>query len=346
MKKVTIIGKYNARAGIADGQAVKTRILSQEIEKQYGKHNTFKIDTYEWKKHPFSLLIKSMFAVRCSKNVIFMTDEGGIKVFPWLLSLSNIFGRCSLHYVVVGGWLTHYLKKHQFTQACLKKFDGIYVETSVMKQSLEKMGFSNTILLPNFKSLEPVAALQISEEALKPFRFCTFSRVMREKGIDDAVDAICKVNSHFGKTVCTLDIYGQIDPDQTVWFDSLTKSFPPEVSYCGVADYSCSTALLKEYFALLFPTEFFTEGVPGTIIDAYSAGVPVVASHWESFDDVIEHGKTGIGYPFGKQECLSEVLIALVENPETILGMKSNCLEKAHKYLPENVLDILYSNLN
>lgn len=346
MKKVSVIGLFCDGISVADGQSVKTRIVTEELEKALGKDQVSRIDTYGWRKNPLKLFVKCIFSVHNSSNVIFMTDEGGIKVFPWLLRLSNIFGRCSLHYVVVGGWLIHYLKKHQFTQSCLKKFNGIYVETSVMKQSLEKMGFSNAILLPNFKSLEPLAALQISEETLKPFRFCTFSRVMREKGIDDAVDAICKANSHFGKTVCTLDIYGQVDPDQTVWFDSLTESFPPEVRYCGVADYSCSTALLKEYFALLFPTEFFTEGVPGTIIDAYSAGVPVVASHWESFDDVIEHGKTGIGYPFGKQECLAEVLIALVENPETILGMKSNCLEKAHKYLPKNVLDILYSNLS
>ena len=45
----------------------------------------------------------------------------------------------------------------------------------------------------------------------------------------------------------------------------------------------------------IFPTRFTTEGIPGSIIDSYYAGVPVLASKWNSFDDVIEDGKTGVG---------------------------------------------------
>ena len=42
---------------------------------------------------------------------------------------------------------------------------------------------------------------------LKPLPLCTFSRVMKEKGIEDAVYAVRTVNEHFGRTVYTLDIY-------------------------------------------------------------------------------------------------------------------------------------------
>ena len=53
--------------------------------------------------------------------------------------------------------------------------------------------------------------------------------------------------------------------------------------YCGIKDPKDSVKTLKNYFALVFPTRFYTEGIPGTIIDAYYAGVPVIASKWESF---------------------------------------------------------------
>lgn len=346
MKRITIIGKYNATAGIADGQAVKTRIITQELEDRFGTPNVNRIDTYGWERNPIKLLIKSICAVWCSKNVIFMTDEGGIKIFPWLLYISNFARRCSLHYVVVGGWLIHFVEKHPIIKAFLKRFEGIYVETTVMKTALDKMGFSNIVLMPNCKHLEPMARDDILVQNTIPFRFCTFSRVMREKGIDDAVEAVCEVNRRFGRTVCTLDIYGQVDPKQAEWFDTLKKSFSPEVQYCGVVDYARSVDVLKDYFALLFPTEFFTEGIPGTIIDAYAAGIPVVAAQWESFSDVIDHGSTGIGYPFGKQEQLKGIITKLIENPSIIHGMKTNCLDKSYQYLSSNVMDILHSNLS
>ena len=66
--------------------------------------------------------------------------------------------------------------------------------------------------------------------------------------------------------------------------------------------------MLKNYFLLAFPTKFYTEGIPGTILDAYAAGVPVIASKWESFFDVIEEGKTGIGYEFDNQKELEKIL--------------------------------------
>lgn len=346
MSKVAIIGKYNTVAGIADGQAVKTRIIAQQLGQRFGDHNVRQIDTYNWKKHPLRLVKKSLQAVHGSAHVIFMTDEGGIKVFPWLLRFANAAGKCKLHYVVVGGWLIHFLKKHRFISACLKKFTGIYVETTVMQQALEAQGFQNVVLLPNCKPLEPVSREQLRAQYAPPFRFCTFSRVMKEKGIDDAVDAVRAINRRFGSTVCTLDIYGQVDPGQKEWFASLQSAFPPEVRYCGVIDYEKSVAVLQDCFALLFPTEFFTEGIPGTVIDAYAAGVPVIAARWESFADVIDEGKTGIGYPFSEQQCLQQIMLSLIEDPRQVAEMKENCLCKARQYMPGNVMQILLSRLS
>ena len=345
-RKITIIGKYNSPYGTADGQVVKTEILTREIENRLGKSNIGRIDTYGWKKHPFKLLFKSILAVWKSHHVIFMTDEGGIKIFPWLLLCSNVFHKRKLHYVVVGGWLVHFVKKHSFIRACLKKFNGIYVETTVMLHALKKEGFKNIILLPNFKPLQLIELSNSLCHHEQPFRLCTFSRVMKEKGIDDAIDAVQQVNRYFNKTVCTLDIYGSVDPNQTEWFECLKETFSTEIRYCGVVDYIKSAEVLKDYFVLLFPTEFFTEGIPGTIIDAYAAGVPVVASQWESFSDVVDHDITGIGYSFGNQKCLKDVLIDLVSNPHRVYDMKINCLKKAEQYLPINVLEPFFQILD
>ncbi len=47
---------------------------------------------------------------------------------------------------------------------------------------------------------------------------------------------------------------------------------------------------------MLFPTKFKTEGIPGTIIDAYASGLTVVSSIWDNYNEIIDDGITGIGY--------------------------------------------------
>lgn len=344
MKKVTVIGKFITGALAADGQSIKTRIITNELEKALGAEQVQRLDTYGWKKAPLKLFLRTFSAVRNSANVVFMTDAGGIKVFPWLLLLANPFGKCALHYVVVGGWLIGYLQKHRFIAGCLKRFQWIFVETETMQAGMEALGFQNVYRMPNFKELPLLSEADLVRCA-EPYKFCTFSRVMEEKGIAEAVNAVAEVNRRYGRTVCKLDIYGQTDPAQTEWFDRLRNRFSPEIRYCGTVPYGQSTDVVKEYHALLFPTKFYTEGIPGTVIDAYAAGVPVVASRWESFDDVIVHEKTGIGYPFDQPEALTQILTELIADPARIYNMKKNCLREAEKYTPEKGLTILLSRL-
>lgn len=345
MKKIAIIGKFHTAQGIVDGQAVKTTILFEELERIFGRDKLTQINTYGWKKRPARLFAICISAVWNCDHVIFMTDAGGIKVFPWLLRGANVLGKCKLHYAVVGGWLVSYLRNHRFLSNCLKRFYGIYVETSVMENGLKQLGFSNVHLMPNCKTLTPLTEDQLVYCADVPYRFCTFSRVMEEKGIADAVKAIQAVNEHYGRTVCTLDIFGQVDPDQTVWFEQLSAEFTDAICYGGVVPYDKSVEVVSRYCALLFPTKFYTEGIPGTIIDAYAAGVPVISAQWESFSDIVDHGTTGIGYPFGENERLKDILIELVENPGRLNEMKKHCLKKAVCYLPENVMNILLEKL-
>ena len=345
MKKIAIIGKFHTDKGVVDGQAIKTSILASAIEGFSEQCVLSRINTFGWKKNPVKLFREAVRATAQCDDVILMTDAGGIKVFPWLLTLANRKRRCKLHYVVVGGWLVHVLKKRKFIADCLRKFDGIYVETNAMKNGLEKMQFGNTHILKNCKPLTPLTEEQLENHAEEPYRLCMFSRIMREKGVEEAINAVTSANTHYKRTVFCLDLYGQVDDNQTAWFEEKSASFPPEIRYCGVAPYDQSVEILKSYFALLFPTKFYTEGIPGTIIDAYAAGVPVISSEWENFLDIVDPDVTGIGYPFSQPEQLTEILIDLVSVPQKIQSMRKNCLIKAQEYLPENALGILWEML-
>ena len=346
MNRVTIIGLFCDKEQVYDGQTIKTRIVTQELENVLGKNQVARIDTYKWKKNPFKLFFNSIKSVYNSKNVIFMTDQGGIKVFPWLLVYTNLLFKRKIHYVVIGGWLVPFLEKHSFLTTCLKKIDSIFVETTKMKSGLERLGFNNVSLMQNFKDLVPLREDQLVYAEKEPYLFCTFSRVMKEKGIEDAVNAIKNVNAYYGRTVCELDIYGAIESNEAEWFKNLSIQFPKEIRYCGVVPYDKSIDVIKDYYALLFPTYYPSEGIPGTIIDAYAAGVPVIASRWCGFNDMVDEGETGIGYKYLHNELLTDVIKEVVESPELLLDMKKNCLRKAECYLPENAIGVLLEKLS
>ena len=226
------------------------------------------------------------------------------------------------------------LRKQKILAKQLKKFHGIYVETTTMEKALAEQGFTNTYVVPNCKELRPIKTEELLYQAGKPYKLCTFSRVMKHKGIEDAIAAVTAVNKAKKSGVYTLDIYGQIDSGETDWFAALQETFPPYVCYRGLVPFDQSVAVLKEYFALLFPTRFYTEGVPGTIIDAYAAGIPVISAKWESFGDIVEEGVCGLGYEFGNLDALSSILSDPSSLAEWVKKSKNSCLQKAEPFRP------------
>ena len=346
LTRVCVIGHFGEGKVLLNGQTIKTKIITEELQRQFGAEQVRKVDTHGgWKvllKSPFQLL----YALKSSKNVIIFPAHNGLKVYAPLLTLFRVFFKDrKLHYVVIGGWLPQFLEEHRWLAAVLKKFNGIYVETSTMKRALDAKGFENVIVMPNCKELTVLSADELIYPSAEPYKLCTFSRVMKEKGIADAVDAVKTVNEQFGRTVYELDIYGQIALNQTEWFAALQRVFPTYIRYRGQVSSHKSVQTLKAYFALLFPTRFYTEGIPGTIIDAYASGIPVLAAKWESFDDLVDEGVTGIGYPMGDNQALISVLEQAANDSAILLGMKPACIQNALQYIPSEAVKILSRNL-
>ena len=222
------------------------------------------------------------------------------------------------------------------------RIDHIYVETLTMQKALNEQGFHNVIIMKNCKKLR-INSLISKNNTDSIVKLCTFSRVMRQKGIEDIVEALKVLNGD--EVLYSLDIYGQIDNNEIDWFNNLKSNFPFYINYCGCVDYHLSVDTIKNYNLLVFPTKFYTEGIPGTIIDSFASGVPVLSSKWESFDDIIIDGVTGIGYEFDNVEDLIIKLKFIYNNINLLENMSMNCIKEAEQYLPNNALKVLDDNL-
>ena len=344
-RKIGFIGYFAVGKSKAGGQEAKTCAVVRALGKHYSRRDLRRLDTGNWKQTPWLFFNKVLYLVRTCPVLVIFPAQKSVRILVPLLVLTGKPLLRKLHYVVIGGWLPEMTKHHKWLAYFLKKFNGIYVETNSMKDALEKQGFTNVFIMPNFKNLRILTENELVYTTQEPFAFGTFSRVMKEKGIEDAINAITQLNTQAGRTVATLDIYGKIDDNYAERFKDLQQTFPPYIHYTGIVAPNKSVDVLKNYFALLFPTHYATEGIPGTLIDAYAAGIPVISGLWVNHKDIFIENKTGLGFPLNNQTVLLDCIRHAVEKTDLFNAMKPLCLQEAQKYTPQVAIRVLLVRL-
>ncbi|MFR8747243.1 glycosyltransferase family 4 protein [Gemmiger formicilis] len=237
----------------------------------------------------------------------------------------------------IGGRLAREVEEKPKWKKYVSSFKGNWMESIELADQLQKLGVKNAIYLPNFKKLRLMKETELRKEYDEPYKFCTFSRVMKEKGIEDAIDAVREINDEYQREVVSLDIYGPAEEAYMVHLNELLSQ-NATCRYCGVIPANESVEALKDYYALLFPTHWKHEGIPGTIIDALSAGVPVIARRWQYCDEMLKDGYTGLIYDFEQPEQLKTKIIYAINHKSDMMVMKRNCLKKAESYSEEHVI--------
>ncbi|HQA16201.1 MAG TPA: glycosyltransferase [Candidatus Avimonas sp.] len=345
--KIGICGHFNLNGEAVGGQTIKTRIIGETLSGIYGLEQVKRLDTAGWRKKAPVFLIQCVKLACQSEHIVILPAHRGVKVLvPLFVFLSRLFGR-KLHYVVVGAWLADLLKGSRLLTKIMKKVDFIYPQTNTLIEKLNKIGIAgNLYLMPNFKAVPP---LNLDFDGIafeKPYKLCMMSRINCQKGVEAAVEAVRRLNIKHGKKTAVLDIYGPVEDGYKERFEELLSSNSEYVRHRGTVDYNHAVNVLKDYYLLLFPTKYFTEGFPGTILDGYLSGVPVLASKWESWQDIIEDKRTGYVYEFDDDHDFFTKLDFLIQNPDTVLLMKKNCLKEAQKYSPDRAVKVLADNIS
>lgn len=295
-----------------NGQTMRTITVCKELENYYGKENVCSISSHIWRKHPFRFFLQIVHMAGTCKNIIIFPDQNGIKVILPLFFLLRIILGFNLYYNVVGAWLPDFLIQNKIIMYFVNNLDGIFVETKTLKHSLQSLGITKVVLFKNFKQLRVKNEI-VDEKFDEPYKFCFFSRVTKLKGIEDAIEAVIEINKTSLR--CILDIYGPVDPAYKEQFCLLESRFPEYIKYKGCVDAFQSVEIVSKYYIQLFPTLYKTEGIPGSIVDSYFSGTPIIASEWNSSRDVIDDSETGIIYEFGKKEELKKKYYLLLIIP-------------------------------
>ena len=333
--KIGIIGRFIEGQNALDGQTIKTRILRDVLINKCGRENIFIVDVYNYIWRAIVILFEIFFMFsKCDILIVLLSKNGRNVLFP-IIHFLNIFFKKKIYHDVIGGNLHNDIDSKPKLKEHLIKFESNWVETNGMKELLIQKGIDNVEVVPNFKNIVPLKKDELF--FCDTPRFCTFSRVTKSKGIVDAIMSVTEYNS-ISNTCVFLDIYGQIDESFKKEFFELVNG-SDYVEYKGEINYSDSVDVLKQYTALIFPTLHEGEGFPGTIIDAFFAGIPVIANNWKYNSEIVKDKYTGLIYDHNNKSLLLNAIKYAIDNPDLMREMKYNCLLEAEKYSYITIVD-------
>lgn len=347
MKKIGLIGFFNYGIEDIGGQVLKTRNYETILKRRYGNEDVICLDRLEGRNNPVKYMLHFIKMLCTTSAVLLFPTERMLRTFvPIILVFRSIF-RFKLIYIVIGGWLPSVAKNDSKFRNLLKEMDIIYAETKEMEYELRILGIQNVDYIPNFSMRNRLEKHEFDNVQFDDsvFKLCTYSRVTKEKGIIDAIQAVHQVNKNVGRIVCTLDVYGQVWPDFEREFLEEVLLYPDEVAYRGIIKGDEALRELAKHQILLFPTYYKGEGFPGTLVEALMAGVPVIASDWHYNADIIEDGYSGMIYSLDDAQGLYKSVEKMIENKAQLSSMRVNAYNESKKYLPETVMNGLYNTL-
>jgi glycosyltransferase involved in cell wall biosynthesis len=95
----------------------------------------------------------------------------------------------------------------------------------------------------------------------------------------------------------------------------------------------------------VFCLSSFSEGLPVSILEAMSAGVPVVGSEVAGITEVISHKKTGLLFQSDNDEQLAIILTELIDNQRLLLFLSTNGVDYIENNHSNDLFSSKYENL-
>jgi glycosyltransferase involved in cell wall biosynthesis len=160
--------------------------------------------------------------------------------------------------------------------------------------------------------VDPVEFPQMPEPPTPPLRIAVVARMIRPKGIAEAVEA-ARVARGKGAAV-ELDLYGVRDPSNPLSIpeaDLRRWSAEPGIAWRGAT--ADVPAVWRDHHAALFLSTY-REGVPRSVTEAAACGRPIVTTDAVGCRELVRNDIEGILVPPGNIEAAADALVRLAED--------------------------------
>ncbi|MGB4655068.1 MAG: glycosyltransferase [Bacteroidales bacterium] len=328
-KKVLVIGYFGYKTNQLDGQTLRTRSVNNLLENKYeNKKLVSSFDTqsiYDSKLNVFKL-IKGIIK---NKNIVFIMAINGKKYILPVLYFVRLFSKKNIIVIPIGAYLTRHLEKEFIHRYMLSKMRVVLSQVTLETEKFKKKWkFSNVDTLNNFRLHNYTPSFTNNRE----LKLVYMARIDKQKGLD----VMFEIADHVEKSEIEdikIDFYGQFDNDETKTYFEKEIARHPSTKYKGYLMPDDIYKTLDNYDLLILPTKYIkSEGFPGTILDAYISGIPVLASNWLHATEFVEDGISGyIRDPYKPKEFI-DVVMYLYNHKEIIPTLKQNAYKRSLQY--------------
>lgn len=342
MKRVLVIGAFGYDTNQLDGQTIKTRSVYRLLQKKdIGEHNY--IDTLLLRNKPWKCINMLYRLLTCDILVLLPCLNNLTVLFPLFYYMSRLF-RFEIVSICIGGWQVEYFtgvggyNSHFMQMNLSRKIKAFLPEMKkVDNELIKRCGFTNTEVLPNFREYN--RSHQIINER-QVLRLVFMARINKQKGYETIFNSLVFMREKCPN--CRVDFYGGIAEQDKDDFLKKVESNKDVVSYKGILPPDKIYDTLSNYDVMLLPTKYYTEGFPGSILDAYISGIPVIVTEWKHSHEFVSDGKTGIIVPFeNNQDVFNNSILILYKDRNKLNYMKKAAYKEADKYSEEAAWDVL-----
>ncbi len=273
-------------------------------------------------KIPIVLAIQN-FRLLCPSGTLLYKD----KYFPSSLQSSfpwkGVFLKVYRDSYLQTFWLSFIIWFHKII-GTWKLVDRYIVATDIAKTTFINSSFG---VLPSKLSIKPNFLISsIFASSLRHNNFLFIGRLSNEKGINTLLNT-------FINTDYELHIAGDGPLLQPVLHAIEQHS---NIKYLGLLSKEEVLSSMRLCTALIFPSIWF-EGMPMTILEAFSLGTPVIASNLGAMASMIQSGYNGLHFEAGNANSLKQALSfwqVLTETEKDIYRKNARSTYEA-QYTPE-----------
>jgi glycosyltransferase involved in cell wall biosynthesis len=275
-----------------------------------------------------------------SDMLVYVPGQNSLRyLFPLVYVVSRL-KRIELLCFVVGGWLAEHLQSRRLLVVLLSTVRGVFTESEQLNDKLRhQFRLKNVVAFPNFRMHHFVPSFRQDKDS---FRVVFMGRIIPTKGIDAVFRLAAYIEERYkGEHTISIAFYGPIeDDDAEVCFKERLEKFP-FMSYKGTIEPERVHHTLDQNDLVVLPTRYPGEGFPGTIIDAYISGIPVIVSKWKYLPEFVDEGLTGFIFGLDNEAKFYSDVEKLYRDRNLLLKMKHNAHQKSKSYSSERAWEIL-----